>query len=109
MGLITRDLPCTPIVNGKPTMIPFTGTDVGSFFIHRTIPDSLLDVISDGWAVTHRSTGFLVAKRIRTKVAAFKMAKALEALNCWDFTDPDHVKSFSPELMEQIKTIKGWT
>ena len=106
MAIVTRELPCTPVVRGKPTMVPFTGSDVGSFFIHRTMADSLSDFISDGWTITHRATGFSVAKRIRTKAVALHVAKALDALNCWDFTDPAHVKTFSPELMEKIKAIK---
>lgn len=105
--MITRDLPCTPIVKGQPTMLPFTGSDVGSFFIHCTMSDSHADLVFDGWTITHRATGFSAAKRIKTKAIAIKKAKELEALNCWDFTDPDHVKSFSPELMEKIKAIKG--
>ena len=105
--MITRDLPCTPVIDGKPSMVSFTGTDVGAFFIHRTHPDDLVDTVGMiGWTITHRPTGYAIARRIKTKAVAIHKARQLGALECWDFSDPDHAKSFSPELMEKIRVIR---
>lgn len=107
MPLVTRALPCHPAKHGKPTMMPFTGSDVGAFFIHRTNSDRLIDFFgADGWTITHRLTGYSVARRLKNKAIALKKAKLLEALQCWGFTDPAHVKTFSSELMAKIKAIK---
>ena len=83
MSIVTRDLPCTPMKDGKPTMLPFSGTDIGAFFIHRTNSDRLVDLFGDdGWTITHRLTGYSVAKRIRTKAIAINKAKQFGALEC---------------------------
>lgn len=107
MSLVTRELPCTPVIDGKPTMLEFTGTDCGPFFLHREVHDARADMFGEGsWCITHRATGFRVATGFKVKARARACAKELSLLGCWDFTDPAHVKSFDSDLMRKINTIR---
>ena len=109
MKLVTRDLPCTPVVHGIPTFLSFTGVDVGPLFVHRDHPDDRLELLDPrflGWTVSHTATGYAVQKGIRTKAVALRMARQLRELGCWGFKDPGETKLIPADVMELIGGIR---
>ena len=107
MKKITRELPCTPVVDDLPTMIAFTGYVIGPLFVHRGEPDyRVISGIRYGWTVTHGLTGYAIAKGVRNKQRALRAAKRLAQLDCWDFREPSGVKQIPPETRRAILAIR---
>lgn len=104
--MITRELPCSPIVDGTPSMFRFTGIEVGPFFIHRDWHDGMSRPRYGGWSVSHSATGYAVQKEIRTKAAAMKLARELAKLDCWGFMRPEQVKGFPEKTLIAIRRLK---
>lgn len=101
----TLSLPCTPVIDGKPTMLDFTGHRVGHFFIHRDFPDRQL-ICGELWTITHVATGFAVQKKIRSRGAAMRAAQKLNEIDCWDFTSPEQARALPDDVMERINEIR---
>lgn len=105
MEKVTRQLPCTPVIDGEPTMCQFTGWRLGALFVHRGAPDSRCGRFTR-WTITHAHTGYAVHKGIRSQKRAFAAARKLAALSCWDFTSPSATAAIPPHVMNLIDEIR---
>ena len=105
MNAVTRNLPCEPVIDGIPTMLAFTGQDVGPFFIHPGQPDSEHPPRGN-WTVSHINTGYSVHKHIRTKARAIRMARQFAKVDCWDFTEAEQSRAISPDMLRLIADIR---
>lgn len=107
MKSVTRELPCTPVVDDVPTFLPFTGFEFGPFFIHRMYHDNMLRPGQRcEWAISHRQTGYAVHKFLRSKAKALLCAKQLVALECWDFKRPQDARALPANTLAQIQMVR---
>lgn len=107
MNAVTRDLPCTPMVDGHPTMLAFTGQDIGPFFIHCGRSDGENPSRRGDWTVTHIATGYSVQKDIMAKARAVRLARQLAKLDCWGFTDAEQTRAISPSILRLIADLRS--
>lgn len=102
----TIALPCTPVVNGLPTMCEFTGERVGQMFVHKGYHDaSYLNTARGDWTITHLKSGYSVKKHIGARSRALALARKLSQLGCWDFSDPDDAKRIAKATLNEIRLL----
>lgn len=101
----TTDLPCHPVVNGIPTMLAFTGQEIGPFFVHRSAPDKFAPRRGD-WTVTHARTGYAVKRHIGSKQRALALARKLCPLDCWGFETPNGVRQLPADVLQRIHALR---
>ena len=110
MKKITRSLPCTPVVDGVPTYLDFTGFDVGPLFVHPWFNDrhwhARESVRRHEWTVSHIATGFSVHKFVPTKARAIALAKALRDLDCWDFDRAEDARELPQSVLAEINRLR---
>ncbi|MCD9005193.1 hypothetical protein LDO31_02890 [Luteimonas sp. XNQY3] len=106
MKIVTRALPCTPVINGVPSFFPFSGIDVGPLFVHRIAHDELENVFLPGWGVTHTLTGLSIAKGYTSKTRALRVARQLKALDCWGFSTQAEAKLLPEATKALIFSIR---
>lgn len=111
----TRMLPEVPESCERPEVgpHPFTGFDVGPFFVHLDLADneamtvSGTDEVGD-WVVTHRESGFAVQKGIPTPWRAIWLAQSLLALSSWNGDTKDAVlATLKPSVVDQIRVLRA--
>lgn len=78
-----------------------TGVAVGPLAVHRTP-----HCARGAWTVTHIATGCLAQEFLPSKKRALWLAKKLAAIDVWSFTDPNAVKQFAPDVLDQIRSLR---
>jgi hypothetical protein len=85
---------------------------IGPFAVHRSIRNP------DFWTVTHTDSGFAACSALDEKENAEHMARVLEPLADWNFTDPATVKKWPKDISLRVTTlirdirnddVRGWT
>ena len=113
--VVTRMIPDDSAAYEKGDTVPrpFTGFDVGPFFVHSaTSDDELLYVSNEAeegccWHVTHRACGFAAQKAIETHARAIWLAKELSQFDCWGGTTKDEILAGIPaDMLAQIKRLR---
>jgi hypothetical protein len=57
------------------------------------------------YTIAHRTTGYAITSKARTKAQALSAARKLAKLHIWDFNNPDHVKAWPKVQVQQIFEI----
>ncbi|MNM94623.1 hypothetical protein D3C81_1070340 [compost metagenome] len=114
-SVITRMLPEVPESCERPEVgpHPFTGFDVGPFFVHLDFSDNEAMTVSGtddvgDWVVTHRESGFAVQKGIPTPWRAIWLAQKLFAKSSWSGRTKDAVlATLNPSVVDEIRVLRA--
>ncbi len=112
---ITRMLPEVPESCERPEIgpHPFTGFDVGPFFVHLDLADNEAMTVSGtddvgDWVVTHRESGFAVQKGIPTHWRAIWLAQQLLAKSSWSGATKGAVlATLSTSVVDEIRVLRA--
>ena len=112
---ITRMLPEVPESCERPEVgpHPFTGFDVGPFFVHLDLADNEAMTVSGtddvgDWVVTHRASGFAVQKGIPTPWRAIWLAQQLLAKSSWSGSSKDAVlATLNTSVVDEIRVLRA--
>lgn len=90
---------------GTESRLECTGYVLGELFIHQRYPDVVGNARQGNWHVSHIKTGYAIKTGINRRDEAVRLARELNKLKCWDFTDPKVINSWPTEQFQAVRAL----